>query len=248
MSQDVIEAHPLQRDAIIWDPENQKSVLNIIPPRMRKQAETAKETRPDLFQYQDEHSLWHNLKKAARPTPTDNRLRIAFWMEYDRVQAGFRHKMDMTHVYGGVCSSAYFSDYYCIVPEKLCWLLTPPASYMIKMNEALDFGVDVLRNILSLDNVTEDGKPNVKLMELQAKIVAMLDARKNGAFTQKIEQKSMHLNVDVPMGQVKGATMEETMRLLEERIEKLQKQDRLARVPEPKTVDILTEATVVGPE
>ena len=207
---------------IIWDKSEPKAVVNLIPPGMLRSITAAAEKRPELFQIMDEHSLWKTLGQKQQPTPTDNRCRLNFWLEYERVLNGYTHKMEMTHVYGGICSPAYFTEIYCRNPEKAAWLLTPPASYKTIMEEGLAFGLEQLRKMLSVPDVDEKGRPNTKLMELKAKIVAMLDMRVKGAVTQRIETKAMNLNITRNEGQVQQMSFENTMAALDEKIKKLE--------------------------
>jgi hypothetical protein len=183
--------------------------------------------RPELFN-SDERTLWKTLKDEGKlPNATDNRLRLKFWNEYDRAQAE-QNRMDMIAVYSGVCSREYFSKRYVQSAEKLAWLMCPPASYEVKMEEALAFGIEQLRDILELPNVGATGKLDVKLMELKAKIVAMMDVRVKGAVVQKVEQKNMNLNISTSNDQVAKRAMAGSMAELEARLKELDKKDRLA--------------------
>src|SRR4051812_4816371 len=88
----------------LWDPENTRSVINIVPATLGSAMLMASRDHGELFVLDE-----RDLKRKVSPTPTDNRLRLAFWMEYDRAQAQ-GGKMEMTRIYTGICTRAYFEE------------------------------------------------------------------------------------------------------------------------------------------
>lgn len=221
-----------QTMAQILDLENPRSPVNLCPEPMREQIITAFYHRPKLFSL-DEKSL-HDLLilENKKPTATDNRLRMKFWLEYDRVvspnqtQNGYR-TVSPSIITSGVCSTQFFTSRYLKYPEKVAWMLTVPTTYQVLTEEALIYGLDQLRDILAMDNYLEikGGKkiPNVKLLELKAKIVTMLDMRIMGGHTQRIEQKSMNLQITANNTVDISKTMEtSTMDQIEEKLKMLQ--------------------------
>src|ERR1041384_7730963 len=69
------------------DRSNPISVVNLVPGAVGKALEDALFTNPEFFD-KDERALWVFLRKDNKqPTPTDNRLRLKFWMEYDNAMA-----------------------------------------------------------------------------------------------------------------------------------------------------------------
>jgi hypothetical protein len=228
--------------ADIFDESNPRSMINLIPPIMAEKVRVAVGAKPGYF-HMDERALAKHLAKLSRntrgPNVTDNRLRLKFWDEYDRAQHE-NTKMNMTNVYAGVCSREYFSSCYLASPEKVCWLILPPASYVVKMEEALAFGIEQMRDILDEPNFFWDKgrkKVNVKLLELKAKIVHMLDNRVKGAVPQQIEQRSM--NVNVSSKDVSQLAMMGTMEEIERRLQTLRAADRAN--PPPKDVEAIVE-------
>lgn len=211
----------------IFDRMDERSVLNLLPTMFQAQLIEAQRKAPDLFGL-DEKTLMHELgSRRMKPTPTDNRLRIAFWLEYDRAQAAQR-KMNLGMVYLGVCSRQTFSVNYARYPEKIAWMLTPPVSYETKMSEALDFGIDRLRQILDEEIILPTGLVNMKLAELQTKIIFMLDQRLKGAVIQRIEQRSMNVNLNASSSGVAQAAMELTMEDIDKKLKELERRRRSA--------------------
>jgi hypothetical protein len=183
--------------------------------------------RPDLFGL-DERELSSKLRSENRGiSATDNRLRLKFWDEYERAH---REDVGMTmyQVFGGICTAEFFYDSYGKRPEKIAWLLCPPTSYMVKMEEALAFGLEQLRDMLELPNTDSKGRLNLKLMELKAKIVEMVDRRVKGAVVQRVEQKNMNLHISTTESQVHKMGMSSSMDSINKRIKELEKKDRQA--------------------
>lgn len=177
----------------------------------------------------EERALLKELgKRKASPSPTDNRLRVSFWQEYDRAQAKGR-PMNMSMVYGGICSREYWEQCYLKFAEKVAWLMTPPASYSIAMEEALIYAIEQMRDILEMPN--EDpvtGKLNFKLMELKAKIYESVHIRVKGAPVQRVENKTMSLNVNTSEKQVAEAMMLNSMDEIRHRMKQLEKREKAA--------------------
>lgn len=178
--------------------------------------------RPDLFDL-DDRTLYTQLRTEKRqPTPTDNRLRLAFWMEYDRAQNGVQN-MRMNSVSSGVCTDNFFYQHYVTNVHKVAWLLCPPASYNIVMQEALTFGIEQLRDILELP-IEVGGKLNVPLVNLKLKIVAMMDLRLKGG----IVQKNLNLNVNTGDEGVSAVATLNTMEAIQKRMRELEQRERKA--------------------
>ena len=185
----------------------------------------AQKAEPELFGI-DERALYQKLRLSNRlPSPTDNRLRLAFWVEYDRAQA-LAESMKMQNIFAGIATSGLFYNQYIRSPSRVAWLLTPPVSYVVKTAEALDFGLDRLRDILEREPVDAKGKFDVRLAELQAKITWMLEQRVKGAVVTKIEQKTFGLNVHTSDKAVAQMAMGDTMESLEKRLKDLEKKER----------------------
>lgn len=204
---------------ILFDQNEPRSLINLVPDAIRQRIQTAlwDQEASGLFEM-DEHRLYKSLRaSSATPTPTDNRLRLKFWMEYDHCQGLHTKAIDITRVFSGICSKEYFYNHYLEHPKKVAWLLCPPTAYVVKANEALEFGLEQLRDILEADHTLPGGKIDSKLGELKLKIIAMLDVRVKGA----IVQKTINANLSGPAAAnavnkaIAGPTMEELNRQLE---------------------------------
>ncbi len=221
----------------MWDREHPRSFMALIPERWVEAFENARQVAPEYFEL-DERALYKQLRKEEKtPNAIVNTVRLRLWMEYDRCQAGSARKVEVFRVLGEVCRNAHFEKFILGRPERAAWLLCPPRSYDMKVDEALDFGMDKLRDILELDVVEartdKHGNTryvaNVKLGELQAKIVNMLDVRKHGAARQRIDTRSLSVSVSTSADQVSGMMESMNEDALERQIRQLEAQERRAQ-------------------
>lgn len=171
--------------------ENKQSIINMLPPDMAKLME--EEYARFLLGIPPE-----SRKRKIKPCSMMNRVRISFWKEYEMSMVEAR-ALQMQNVYGPLMDGVLFSHMMRDV-ESLCWMLTPPTNYVLGMEEALNFGLERLREILEMplyervEHKNKDGrkynrdKPNVKVAELMIKVVSMLDTRVKGAVVKTVVQ------------------------------------------------------------
>jgi len=217
-----LEKEP-ERPVTLWDRDDPNSIFNKTDSRIGKRFEELYLDNRDYFEL-DEDRLYKRLCRDKRkPTPTDNRLRYAFWQEYDRCASKKGVNMMMTHVYGGICTKEYFYNVYLGNPARLVWFLCPPTSYEVYAEEALNFGMSRIRKMLSYDDFTIEGKPDHKMMELKCKIVKMLDERKHGLAVAR----TAALNVNVSDKHLEKKITEGTMTDIDERLRKLEIEDKI---------------------
>lgn len=213
-----VEAHSVE----LFDRRDPRSVVNLVTPEVADAIERAGAERPELFGM-DDITLMKRLKADGHmPNAVDNRIRIRFWEEYDRAQSESR-PMRIGEVLAGVCTRPFFYQTYLKRPDKVAWLMAPPSSYIAKMHEALDFGLDQLRDILEQPHVMSNGKVDSRLAELKAKIVAMMDIRVKGAITQK----TAVLNVTTSDKDVAKAMTHGEMSEIQDRLARLRERDRM---------------------
>lgn len=208
----------------VSDEQNPRSVVNLVPPSVSERLKQHVFEHPELFD-KDEHTLHKYLRAQERtPSPLDNRLRLKWWMEYDRVQARGEAQMNMVNVLAGLCSRELFYGHYLKNPNKCAWLLCPPTGYMVKAEEALEFGLEQLRDILDLPHVNY-GKVDTKLADLKLKIVALLDTRVQGA----IVQKNVNVNLGAQAKGIDNATAAATMEDIKKQLTELRRRDKQSR-------------------
>lgn len=225
--------------ADLWDTEHPRSFMALIPGKWVQSFKDARHARPELFEM-DERELYSKLREEKlTPSPTVNTIRLRLWLEYERCMATEGRRVGVFNVLGEVCRTSSFEKNILSRPERAAWLLCPPTSYWNKVEEALDFSLARMRDILELDPIEEvvnqktgrvTRRVNVKLGELQAKIHNMLDIRKHGAARQRIEQTSrqVSLNINADARDVSDAIEGVTADDLDQKIKLLEWRERRA--------------------
>jgi hypothetical protein len=179
----------------IFDKANPFSVYNLVPPTWPRYFDAAKLKFPDLHLVVDERDFKKFIKKTLHMeiNPTENKLRFNFWLEYDAALSEGR-KMIGPRIYGAICTDELF-ERYMLKNEVLCnFLLLRPSGYATTMNEALVYGLKKLRDILDEPETDKKGRLNLPLLKLKLEIIKMMDARINGAPTQKIQQINANIS------------------------------------------------------
>jgi len=178
----------------LWETEDPRSLINIVPDSLKaKIIEYSSEIEEYIVM--DERKLKQRLEKEGKTiTATDNRLRLRFWEEYDRVQDSKLAIMKARNFYAGVCGRSNYNQYFLEYPHKVAWLLVRPADYMIALKELLQVGLEELREVLTYPVQDKDTKKlDYKLMARKESIWKMIDMRVKGA----IVQKTINLNRDL---------------------------------------------------
>ncbi len=165
---------------------------------------------PSLIHDETELLLYMKRKYNHVPTVNDYRIRFHFWLEYENSLAEDRD-MKTVNIHSLVCDASLFRRLFFGLPYRAAFLLCRPAGYQSVVKETLSHGLYRMREILDLPERDEKGKLNVKLLELKAKIFAMMDMRVNGAPTQKIQQLNMNLSGDVSRG-ISGGDVKELIK------------------------------------
>jgi hypothetical protein len=216
--------HSLLDSPGIMDPENPRSLINIAPKGV---AELMREMNQDLL-----HKSERQLKMIVADDPMLNRLRIAFWKEYDAAQSQMRNMLWSNISRLMQARPVYFAAYFHR-QEILAYILCPPASYDAFLEEALSHGMSRIREILDLPLRDEDGKVNPKVGELILKAAAFLDLRTHGGFLQK----SVHAEVGIGLNSVKKLADELSLEEIDKKIKELESAGQAGAIdvtPEPK--------------
>lgn len=186
---------------------NPKSVYNLVPKEFR----TYLDTIPEELLVLEEKEL----KSRARARYTEDRLRVCFWMEYERSLHETR-PMTFTRVYGGVCTANHFYANIASNPDKLAYILTPPVKYEVAVEEALVATMEQLREVVELPNLDAKGRPDAKLIEAKIKIFTLLDLRSKGAIVNR------NVNVNITESKPPNEDAELDMEVLSKKIKELE--------------------------
>lgn len=213
---------PPKHDIILKDepnPSGARTVYSMVTPWMQEAIDQHTFEHPELF-HQNEKSLMDAIKGKMGTKPhgigeTENRLRVAFWMEFDRA-VELNEPMQLQRVYGGVCTREYFYQSYLRKPEKVAWMLCPPVAYTLAMEEALLFSITRMREILDFPLYNKKGEPDYRVGELILKAFEKLDLRIKGAVLQRIQSVNVHAHHHVPQRPI------EDMSRLDERLAELE--------------------------
>lgn len=204
--------------------DSPQSLSALAPAALVHAIEKHRAASPDYFN-KDEATLYKYLRSQEEtPSPTDNRLRLKFWIEFERAQE-HGGKMSLASIVNGVCYADYFTRKFLEFPSKVAWLVCPPAGYALKTEEALEFGIEQLRDILSIPHLSTTGRFDDKLAGMKLKIVMMLDQRVKGALVQK----TLALNVHTSNKDVARAVTAQNMEELQKQLKELERRNRAAK-------------------
>ena len=117
----------------------------------------------------------------------------------------------------------------------VCWLLAPPVRAETVILEMLSYGMDKLREILDLPiektvfhkDGSRSSELNMEVMRLKLSAISMLDKRKHGEYTKRIEEKSMHIRVNQSSNNIREP---KDIKELDAKIKELEKRAKLSEV------------------
>jgi hypothetical protein len=181
-----------------FDPNSPTSVANRAPKKIADKLLELCMRDPNAWEYlADEEALCAYLYKhhQFKPSVVDNRIRLAFYQELeDAINTGSTMVIHRVHALS--CTETAFNNMFLKSVPRALYLACRPESYELVLSETLAHGMKQLRRILDMEE-REGGKLNTKLLELKVKIYAMLDLRKHGSPTQRIETKGLQINANV---------------------------------------------------
>lgn len=182
------------------EPKNQyENLLELLP---RVVAETVAAIPEEYFELQP-HELKARIEAEGHQLTTmDQRLRLSFWNEYHTAM-GEGRTMTMNNVYAGSCTKQYFYKKILTDAAKLAFVCQPPQDYMKAMEECLMFGIDRIRELLSLPFYDKGGRLDSRFAAVLVKAVQLLDLRVKGAVVQKIESRTLNVNAQMTGEQMK---------------------------------------------
>lgn len=196
------------------DEKNPRSVINICPSSV---ANAIRYIPDSVFSLGPDE-----LKRAAKCGEVEERLRIAFWLEYDRAQSSGKN-INISNVYGGICTQHAFLRTIVSNSFKMAYVLTPPVNYEVQMVEMLNLGLEQLRDILMQPHVDDQGRPNPKMADVKQKIVESLHLRVKGAVPYRMETKNLNVNVDQTSRDAKSDTSQlKSMAEIEAKLKELE--------------------------
>ncbi len=146
---------------------------------------------PSTYREMDETDL----KKEFRVSERIELLRGSFWEEYYEAQRDNR-VMKVSNVYKNITTKANWYKI-CAVHSKLAYVTCPIVAMESHITTILrTTGVDKIKEIMNQPLVDDNGKFDVNLARLQVQLYKQLDERLHGGIVQKVEQKSLNINVN----------------------------------------------------
>lgn len=218
--------------------EGTGSLLSLLPTAVADSIRSAAALRPDLFD-KTEQELNKYLKQndSYQPTAADNRLRLKFWTEYDRVQQSGGKALVVEHIIAGICYREHFYGNYLKNPLKVAWIVCMPVGYWAKSVEALEFGIEQLRDILEIPHFA-GGKLDTKLMSTKVKIVELMNTWIKGAPVQRSVAVNLHTG-----NELKAMTASMTMEDMQAKLKALEARSRAAQnLPAIPTEGVIVDA------
>lgn len=182
---------------------------------------------PDKFLQMDARTL----RTHVKPGLTLEAMRTSFWVEYNYAVSENR-KMVVKRIHAGICSEDYFYKNVLVTPLFLAWLLQPPEDYTKAMQALLVRSTERIYELLDTPFVKTDdnGKVTVdhKVMSLVLQAHKHLEERVKGSVVQRIEQKSLNVNVNRDVLEVSEDELDRRLRELRTRERKALGQGRYA--------------------
>lgn len=157
----------------------QKAIENIHEEYLNKEETTL---MAYLFKH---HNRW-------QPSVQVEKLRLNFWMEYDRIQMSrVETTMVMVNIYRGVVDDAYWYNITSSFPHIFAFILCRPLSYEQSMEALLMQSLRAQYDILNLPIKNSRGQIDPKILELKLKTAAMVDLRNKGGYINRSETKNL---------------------------------------------------------
>lgn len=177
-------------DKTVFDKTNKMSFVNVFPDRLEA---VLHRLRPKLPKVLCMNEI--DLRKQLKPDDRDEKLRLAFWDEYN-LATSHGKKMSVNAICRGLMSWETWYTVYEPSDRKMMWILNQPVSYAAAMRNVLHKSTQRLMEIVSLPILDEKGRPDSKVIVNILRAFQLVDMRVKGGIAQKvmIKQQSHHLH------------------------------------------------------
>jgi hypothetical protein len=167
---------------------------------------------------------FNDIETLARPSATDDCLRIAFTREH-KAATDMKRKISAENIYAGICSKAYFEQSILTNFNKLAYILYPMMSLDYLKEAILHLAYKRLYDLLQID--IKDSITGAIRSDLVGKLDKVIRTARDsveGAVVQKVESKAMIMSVNADTrlklpSPDEMKTIDEKIRLLEASIE-----------------------------
>lgn len=176
------------------DESNPKALINVVTPVVLECIRKIPDEYFGLSDWDLADKIYEGRPAKRMATMTlENRIRLAFWREYV-VAINSGKRMRMLEVYRGICGNDHF---YHTMNRPLCaaWILNPPPEESIVLEESYQHALTRVREILDLPLYDKMGFASPAVAGQILRAAEFLGNRLHGAPTQKIESKTLRVNV-----------------------------------------------------
>lgn len=209
-------------DEGIYDQNNPKSLFNLLSPGMQ---EHLLRTKNSFLNDLSPDSMRNNIRYTPEYKLVQ-KIRTAFWIEYDAAQSGNR-KMRMTKVWQGLTDNS--SQFYNLFKQDhfAAWIFSKPVSKAVREQTILQFAYEQIEDIMCASHYNKDGTLNPYTAKIKVDIWKHLEERVNGGILKRVavqsEQKNINVNVEANATQyIEMKKAEELQQKLAELREKTQ--------------------------
>lgn len=198
---DIVTKSSIRSDEVsIINDSDPNSVFNKSPDYLKELIKTVPEEIWDMPMYE--------VINKGKIDIDDRKLRLAFWLEYERAVRNDT-PIHMPNVYKGIVHGSRMNKTILANKYKLAFIMTPPEDYKVKLEEMLVLALDEERKILELPvvqtkiQIDKEGneirheKVDSSLASLKHKIRESLQNRVHGAVAQNINQRTINKNFNV---------------------------------------------------
>lgn len=220
-------------DGTIYDDANPNALINLVPERLKPVLLRLRPKLPRVLAVTE-----GELRKTLQPDERDERIRLAFWDEYNH-STNINKTMSIAAMLHGIMSWEAWVTVYERSDRKMMWIFCPPSSYQASMRRILQLGTDRLLEIMQAPIYDAKGRLDNKAVLSILKCFQLVDLRVKGAITQKVQIQQQSLNVhasmsqDMPMDRVESLSLED--------LEKLERRINRARTDGRRLMDSLPE-------
>lgn len=205
----------------VFDDDNPTALINVMPLRFVPIIKRVKEKLPRFLLYAEVDLRFH-----IKPSERDERLRLAFWDEYNQATT-LDKRMSLQNILGQIIEPKLFAAVYEPDDKLMLWIFTPPKSYVHSMRYIMHKGLERLQEIMEMP-MTYDDKFGQKRLDHKAatlilKAFQLVDLRVQGSIVQhiNINQKNLNLNAEVSQAQLAGQVESQINMLSLDELEKL---------------------------
>lgn len=183
-----------RQELVFFDETNPRAIISLVPDALAQRIRALKSSPEDAFLLglSENRLLGELIRRSKKPTSTDNRLRLQFWLEYDRVQTEHLNhpKFSMSYVIGFAMGKEPFYSYYIQDNCALAWMLCPPVSYKQMLEDTLRESNQKLMELMNFPLVKPNGEVDKKLAEFIFKVNTEFHRRINGGAFYRGDKKS----------------------------------------------------------